>query len=534
MLVSAVTLFVPSLLSAQSQDAPKYEVFGGYSWYHAGGSVPPTVVGSVVVNGSTVPNFEKGWAGQFAYNLNHWAGIAVDVNGHYGDFGNAHSVAGGPQFRWRGERFSPFAEALLGWQRIGPKLYPDQNTASFILGGGVDYSVTPRFSIRPIQFDYVNSYYTAVSVQGATNSFNGVRLQAGVVWKLGLPSAETKGSAACMADPTAVDAGVPVKISVTPAGFSPKRILSYSYASTGGRVAGTAAGNSTVDTTGVAPGNYTVTAKVTDDGRGSHQQTASCQAAFSVNEPPRHPPVLSVTAYPASVTSGDSSAITVTGSSPDNRPLRYNCTASAGRLTGNGPAYSLDTAGVPEGGVGVDCTVSDDRNLSAFASTSVKVNVPPPAPVAKDFGLIEFMHDAKRPARVDNEAKGELDRYADALASAPDVKGVIVGYATASESAAKKGNKTLQLAAQRAVDTKDYVTREKGIDPTRVEARTGSGDGQKTELWIVPAGATFPATDTAVVDESNVKAVPRGVLPTRKAAHRKAHKKALNKKTHKK
>ena len=320
-----------------------------------------------------------------------------------------------------------------------------------------------------------------------------------------------------------------MKIGVTPAGFLPKRELSYSYASNGGKVAGST-NTATVFTAGLEPGSYTVTAKVIDNGKGKHQQVANCQATFSVNEPPKHPPVLSVTANPASVASGDSSTITASGSSPDNRPLSYKCAATAGRLNGNGPAYTLDTAGVPESSVSVRCTVSDDRNLTASASTAVKVDVPPPALLAKDFGLVGFKHDLKRPTRVDNEAKGELDRYADALASAPDAKGVIVGYASVTEDTAKKSSKkSPQFAAQRAVNTKNYVTKEKGIDPTRIEVRTGSGDDQKIELWIVPVGAALPATDTKVVDESKVKAVPRVALRARKAAHKRAHKKAHKK-----
>ena len=189
-------------------------------------------------------------------------------------------------------------------------------------------------------------------------------------------------------------------------------------------------------------------------------------------------------------------------------------------MTGNGPTYTLDTAGVPEGSITVNCTVSDDRNLTATASTAVTVSAPPPPPpppTAKDFGSIEFKRDMKRPTRVDNEAKGELDRYADALAAAPDAKGVVVGYATAGEDTPKKGSKkSPDFAARRAVNTKDYVTKEKGIDPARIEPRTGTGDDQKTELWIVPAGATFPAEGTTVVDEAKVKPVPRAALQTRR------------------
>jgi hypothetical protein len=225
------------------------------------------------------------------------------------------------------------------------------------------------------------------------------------------------------------------------------------------------------------------------------------------------PPTLSITANPDTVNSGEPSTITAAGNSPDNRPLTYRCDATAGSLSGSGTTYKLDTTGVPESSIGVNCTATDDRNLSASASASVKVNVPAPPeaapapapevapmPQANKFGAIEFKHDLKRPTRVDNEAKGELDRYADALAAAPDAKGVVVGQATKSEQA-KKGN----YAAQRAINTKAYLTQEKGIDPARIEVRAGSEDDQRTDLWIVPADAQFPEEDTVKVDERQIK-----------------------------
>jgi len=221
------------------------------------------------------------------------------------------------------------------------------------------------------------------------------------------------------------------------------------------------------------------------------------------------------------VNAGGTSAITASGSSPDNRPLTYSCNASAGQLSGSGSSYTLDTTGVPASDISVNCTATDDRSLSASASTSVTVTVPappPPAavpPSASKFGDIEFKHDLKRPTRVDNEAKGELDRYADALAASPDAKGVVVGFATAQEKQPKKGSKKMpEFAAERAVNTKDYLTVEKGIDPSRIEPRTGSDDDQRVDLWIVPAGATFPESDTAAVDESKVKPIAR--VPVKK------------------
>jgi outer membrane protein OmpA-like peptidoglycan-associated protein len=133
-------------------------------------------------------------------------------------------------------------------------------------------------------------------------------------------------------------------------------------------------------------GSYTVTATVTDSGKGKEQRSSNCQASFAVNV--QHPPTLAVSANPSSVNAGDPSAITADGNSPDNRPLTYSCTPTAGNLSGTGTHYSLDTTGVaPESTITINCTVTDDRNLTAAASTAVNINaaaaavvVPPPPP----------------------------------------------------------------------------------------------------------------------------------------------------------
>ena len=48
--------------------------------------------------------------------------------------------------------------------------------------------------------------------------------------------------------------------------------------------------------------------------------------------------------------------------------------------------------------------------------------------------------------------------------------------------------------------------------------RTGTGDGQKAEIWIVPAGASFTGEGTTVVDES---LFAKKAKPARKAAPKK-------------
>jgi hypothetical protein len=69
-----------------------------------------------------------------------------------------------------------------------------------------------------------------------------------------------------------------------------------------------------------------------------------------------------------------------------------------------------------------------------------------------------------------------------------------------------------------AVNTRDYLCKEKGIDPARIQPRSIRRAGKKVDLWIAAAGAEAPAASRAV-DESRVKAVPR--VPLKPKAHGK-------------
>ena len=113
--------------------------------------------------------------------------------------------------------------------------------------------------------------------------------------------------------------------------------------------------------------------------------------------------------------------------------------------------------------------------------------------------------NVKKPWRVDNTCKAELDDVALKLQQDPDAKLVVVGNAEPKE-------KRKNLAAERAVDVKAYISggeAKQNIDPSRIEARTGSAGTATSEQWIVPAGATFPGAGTTTpVDETKVKADP--------------------------
>ncbi len=496
-------LTASSLVVAQEPPTPKVDIFGGYAWMDPGGSV----------GGVQLKSMAKGFGVTSTFNFSKYFGISLDGGGHFNDANNVGTVMVGPRFKWPGEQFQPFLEALVGLHRLAPAALPDDNGIGVALGGGFDIPLNRTFSLRLIQADYIWAHHNFFPLVPGTQNLSGARLRSGIVLNLGGGPPPAPMTASCSIQPGEVMAGEPVTLTVTANNVPKNHTVTYNYNSTGGKATGKD-NTASVDSTGLAPGSYTVTATVTDP-KEKKAAPATCNASFTVKEPPKHPPTISCSANPATVKSGEPSTVTAVGQSPDNRPLTYSFTASAGRITPSGAQAALDTAGAPAGAINITCTTTDDRGLSAGANTSVNVEVPPPPPEASKCGTIEFTRDKRRPARVDNEAKAILDDCALRLQREADSRGVIVGNSDPKEKNAQK------MAQQRAVNTKDYLVREKGIDPSRLEVRTGSGGTQTVDIWVVPAGATFAGEGTQTFSEGGVKAQPR-TPPARKAPAKKA------------
>ena len=62
---------------------------------------------------------------------------------------------------------------------------------------------------------------------------------------------------------------------------------------------------------------------------------------------------------------------------------------------------------------------------------------------------------------------------------------------------------------ERAVNTKQYLVNEKGIDASRILLYTGTDDAKTVTTTLIPSGADNPAASNTAVDESTVKAVSR-------------------------
>jgi hypothetical protein len=239
---------------------------------------------------------------------------------------------------------------------------------------------------------------------------------------------------------------------------------------------------------------------------------ADCSAQFTVRA--FDPPTVSCSANPSSVNPGDSSTISANAVSPQNRPLTYSYNATAGSISGTTPSAMLSTAGAAPGSITVTCGVSDDKGHNASATTTVNVIAPPPppppppppAPLASSLCSVSFERDATRPTRVDNEAKACLDDIALALQRSSDAKLALVGNEDAKESAAEAKAAKLKSHAQnpsnaeeRAVNTKQYLVNEKGIDPSRIVLFTGTDDAKTVTTTLIPVGAVNPvASDTPV------------------------------------
>jgi outer membrane protein OmpA-like peptidoglycan-associated protein len=335
---------------------------------------------------------------------------------------------------------------------------------------------------------------------GGRANLSGVELSSGIVTHFGHIIPPPPVTYSCTVSPASAYPGDPLTVTGTALNLNPKKTATYTWTSDGGTISGTT-NTATIDTKSANPGSYTAKGHVSEGAKPG--EMADCSAPFTIKA--YEPPTVSCSANPSTVSPGDSATITATGSSPQNRPLTYSYSSTAGSVSGNTSTATLSTTGAAPGTITVTCNVVDDKGQSASSTSTVTVvaPTPPPAPTTSPLCSINFERDKKRPARVDNEAKACLDDIALNLQRSSDAKLAIVGNASSSE---KTGSK---LAAARAVNTKAYLVSEKGVDASRISVYTGSQDAKTAASTLIPTGATLDSTGLTAVDESAVKVQPR-------------------------
>jgi len=540
----------PSAKGGSNQQPSKWDIFAGYSYLSPKGTVTTTNPTGVSETAS-YDSVNVGGVVSGAYYFDRFVGVQAELGIHQygvqtsnlssvGSQGNNDgftTLAGGVIVRYPTENITYFVHGLVNANYVnGPYYEPSTWGPGATVGGGIDYE-TPwlnhHLAIRIFQADYefMHEDYGNGPFGGNVN-INAARLSAGIVIHAGSIAPPAPVALACSASPESVYPGDPVTVTATAGGLNPKDNVVYSWSGTG--VMGKEA-TATVATGSLAPGQYSIQATVKEGKAGKEGmkpwETATCTAGLTVKA--FEPPTLSCSANPSTVKPGETSTITSVGVSPQNRPLTYSYTASAGTVTGSGTTATYSSAGAPTGEVGITCNVSDDKSQTATASTSVTIVAPPapPQPHTQALCSISFANDPKRPMRVDNEAKACLDQVALDLKQQADAKAVLVGESDAKEKASTereakyaehhKHAKVEHFAAQRAVNAKDYLVTEQGIDASRISVATGTTDAQTAEDYLVPSGAMFSSdvSGTTPVDEMMVKPQARKPLPEK---HHKA------------
>ena len=539
---------------ASSEYSPsKWDIFAGYSYLAPKGTVEvPVPSGQVLPFSYKSVNVGGLFSG--ARFFNRFVGVQAEMGLHQygvegapgtltGTKGNNDgftTLAGGLIGRYPAGDLTPFIHGLVGAARIdGPYHNPFRWGPDLTAGGGLDYEMPfldHRFALRIFQadYEYMHANFGPNAFGGRAN-INAARLSTGLVYHIGTIAPPPAVTMACSANPASVYPGEPITITGTAGNLNPKQHTLYNWSGDG--VTGTDS-TATVNTASMAPGTYTVKCGVKQGKPGKEGlkpwQTAEGSTTYTVKQ--FEPPTISCSASPSTIKPGESSTITATGVSPQNRPLTYTYSASNGAISGTGNTATYSSTGAPAGPVEITCNVSDDKGQTASSNTSTTIVAPPPPPAPKTQALcsLSFDKDTRRPTRVDNEAKACLDDVALSLQKESDAKAVLVGNANDKEkaktakqqayAAKHKRAKVQDFAAERAVNAKDYLVTEKGIDASRVSVATGTDGSQKVEDYLVPAGANFSSDvqGTTPVDETMVKPVARKPLAQRHHARSKA------------
>jgi hypothetical protein len=485
----------PPTGSAPPPELSRYDIYAGYGYINPGNSA---------LNGIVYQPINPGAVASVAGYFNRYLGVQAE--GSFFPNGSndcIYTAQAGPILRYQRGRLVPFVHVLGGGAKVGGPIFQPCTWGWGITGGGGFDYILPffhnRIAVRPIQADFYYSHvdYGPVDpaqVTGGIGDIYAYRLSAGLVFRLGQVTPPPAVQLGCTIDSANPFSGDPLIITGSPANLKPGKKTAYIWTVSGGHITGTNE-TASVTTVGLAPGDYTVSGHVSQGPRPSEQ--GSCTVGFRIHA--FEPPTMSCSANPSTILPGESSTITSSAHSPQNRNLSYSYSASAGQISGVTATVTLSTAGVPPGPIVVTCNAVDDVGQQISANTTVIISTPPPAaaPPSVPLCTASFERDRKRPTRVDNEAKACLDEIALNLGRDPSAKLVLVGRHSDDE--------TPEAAAERILNVEQYFVLEKGIDPIRIQLRTRGEAGRLVENILLPAGASFDPGDTETLDSSGVK-----------------------------
>jgi outer membrane protein OmpA-like peptidoglycan-associated protein len=358
--------------TASNNAASKWDIFVGFSYLspHVASDGFDNFGGRAITYGAI---------GSVSRYFNKYAGVQFEGDFH-NDYNEDHpnsdfaGGSGGLILRYPTAHFTPFVHALVGGESAGSYYYQNQWGVVATGGGGLDYN-TPLFNhhlaLRLFQADYQFN-------RQDVNDFNMLRLSAGAVFRIGSFAPPVPVALACSVSPESIFPGDPVTVTATAGNLDPKLHAVYSWTGEGVTGDGTTA---TVTTATLAPGIHTVNGKVSE-GKGEKiglkpGEVANCSASFTVKA--FESPTISCSASPNTIKPNESSTVTATGVSPQNRPLTYSYSAQSGSISGNGATATFSSTGALAGPVGITCNVADDKGNASTAVSTVTI-----APAAEE------------------------------------------------------------------------------------------------------------------------------------------------------
>jgi outer membrane protein OmpA-like peptidoglycan-associated protein len=368
---------------------PKVEWFLGYSFWRA----MPT-------SDSNRMGYLHGGSTSVAYNFSRYFGLVADFGGFANSRltllspagsrtvdsnGRAYTYLFGPRLSYRRhERWTPFFEALFGGARAtsvsvsgctgDPSCTPlgSENTFSALFGTGLDIKLTRHLALRLVEGDFLLTHFRDPFAAGGDERGwqKNVRLSSGLVFRFGgspRPPAVTPMSATCSADKEFVYAGSGDFVSVHVQSDSAERYpANYSWSASEGTVDGNGS-EVRWNSAERRPGLYTVKARVEN----GHNSPADCSVNIRVEARPNQLPTIRCSADRLAVTVGDAVEITAVASDPDNDPLTFGWSASAGRIEGGESAARFLTADLAPGNYTVTGRVDDGRGGTADCTVTV-------------------------------------------------------------------------------------------------------------------------------------------------------------------
>ena len=177
MLVLLATFFVISPSPLSAAEAPRIQVFGGYTRLQFD-SKALGFTSNTGLNGGTA---------SAAFNLSPYFGAVGEFSIESGPNIRSRDWLLGPQVMYSKWKILFFGHALFGKAetRVTTSVVAEENAKASVFGGGFDVPIANRFSVRVIQVDYLRTHQFNVDQ-------NDVKFSTGVVFHLGNLSTRPK------------------------------------------------------------------------------------------------------------------------------------------------------------------------------------------------------------------------------------------------------------------------------------------------------------------------------------------------------